>query len=67
MTQDWITTAEAAQITGYHPVHIRRLAITGKINAQRFGRAWMVSRASLVAYLSSTEHLGDKRGPKPAS
>ena len=30
MAQDWITTAEAAQISGYHRDHIRRLITGGK-------------------------------------
>lgn len=61
---DWITTAEAAQISGYHPKHVRRLILTGKVKGQKFGPTWQVSRASLLAHIRKTEKLGAKRGPK---
>ena len=61
---DWITTTEAAQLTGYHPKHIRRLILTGRVKGQKFGQAWQVDRASLFAYVHTTEKLGEKRGPK---
>jgi len=65
MANDWITTVKAAELTGYHPKHIRRLADAGAIVAQKFGRDWMVSRASILGYARSVEKLGKKRGPKP--
>jgi len=61
---DWITTSEAAKLVGYHPKHIRRLATSGVVEARKFGRDWMVSRSSLLAYLRAVEKLGAKRGPK---
>ncbi len=65
MAEDWITTQQAAELTGYTLVHIRRLVETGKVKGQRFGRAWQVSRSSLLAYVKQVEKLGEKRGPKP--
>jgi hypothetical protein len=61
---DWITTAEAALISGYHPKHVRRLILTGKVKGQKFGPTWQVSRASLLTHIRKTEQLGAKRGPK---
>ncbi|HLE80275.1 MAG TPA: helix-turn-helix domain-containing protein [Dehalococcoidia bacterium] len=61
---DWITTGEAAQMTGYHLEHIRRLIRQGEIKARKFGPTWQVSRASLLAYVRKAEKLGAKRGPK---
>jgi excisionase family DNA binding protein len=61
---DWITTSEAAKISGYHPKHIRRLVIAGSVKGQRFGRAWQVDRASLLAYIRKIGKIGEKRGPK---
>jgi hypothetical protein len=61
---DWITTAEAAQISGYHPKHVRRLILTGKVKGQKFGPTWQVSRVSLLAHIRKAEKLGAKRGPK---
>ena len=63
--EDWITTAEASQLSGYSPVHIRRLIRAGEIDAQKWGRDWQVSRDSLINYLKLIETKGKKRGPKP--
>ena len=67
MAEDWITTHEAAEISGYHPVHLRRLIRAGKVSCQRCGRDWHISRSSLLDYLKYAEDLGEKRGPKPGS
>jgi excisionase family DNA binding protein len=64
MTRDLITTAEAAQLSGYNLDHIRELLREGKVNGQKWGREWQVSRVSLLAYLRRVEKLGAKRGPK---
>ena len=61
---DWITTAEAAQISGYHKKYIPLLIKNGKINARKFGVVWQIDRASLLAYLRKVEKIGAKRGPK---
>jgi len=65
MAEDWITTAEAAKLTGYSRKHIIRLAESGKVKGQRFGDVWQIDRRSLLAYLKEVEKLGAKRGPKP--
>ena len=61
---DWITTKEAAEISGYHIKYVRRLIKDGKVNGQLWGRSWMVSRSSLLAHIRKAEKLGAKRGPK---
>jgi excisionase family DNA binding protein len=62
---DWITTAEAVKLSGYNADHLRELIRDGKIEAQKFGQVWQVSRASLVAYLKDAKKSVDKRrGPK---
>jgi hypothetical protein len=61
---EWITTAEAVILSGYHIEHLRELARDGKIKAQKWGREWQVSRVSLLAYIRKAEKLGAKRGPK---
>ncbi len=65
MAEEWITTNEAADLAGYHPDHIRRLILAGKIEARRFGPVWAVHRQSLLDYLRKMEELGERRGPKP--
>ena len=67
MPDDWIASTEAAEVSGYHPEHIRELIRDGKIEARKFGTIWQVSRSSLLAYLEAAEKIGDKRwGPKTA-
>lgn len=62
--EEWLTVQEAAGISGYHEVHIRRLLGSGKINARKFSVVWQVNRESLLAYLDQMEAKGEKRGPK---
>jgi len=65
MEEDWITTEEAVELTGYNPLHIRRLVRAGKINGRKFGSVWQISRLSLLDYLKSATKSKDKRwGPK---
>jgi excisionase family DNA binding protein len=62
---DWITTVEAAQMSGYHVNYVRRLIKSGRIKGKKmWGRDWMVSRASLLTHVRQIEKLGGKRGPK---
>jgi len=46
MSDDWITTPEAAALSGYYPDYLRLVIRTGKIKAQKFGIVWQISRAS---------------------
>lgn len=61
---DWITTAEAVTLSGYHIVTLYKLLASDTVKGQKWGRSWMVSRSSLLAYMKRTEKLGAKRGPK---
>lgn len=65
MVEDWITTQEAANLSGYHPNYLRKLIRAGEIHGRKWGQAWQISRASLLAYLETAKRLEDKRwGPK---
>jgi excisionase family DNA binding protein len=65
MAEDWITTNEAADLSGYHPDYIRKLLQGGKLNGRKFGPVWQVSKQSLLAYVARAEQADDKRlGPK---
>lgn len=64
MSGDWITTSDAARLSGYHPERIRELVREKKIKAQKWSRDWQVSRSSLMRYLEATRKAGSKRGPK---
>ncbi len=61
METEWITTTEAAQLSGYHVNHIRRLIRDGTIKAKKFGYTLQVSRSSLLAYMRQAEQAEDKR------
>ncbi len=58
---EWITTKEASELSGYHPVHLRRLIRAGLLNARKFGIVWQVERKSLIAYMRAAEQSEDKR------
>ena len=64
--EDWITTQEAAEFSGYHVNHLRRLIRAGEIQARKISFLWFVNRQSLLAYMAQAEQSDDKRrGPKP--
>ena len=62
--EDWITTSEASELSGYHPDYVRKLLQSHKVDGRKWGHAWMVSYSSLLAYLKKVEERGEKRGPK---
>jgi excisionase family DNA binding protein len=65
MPEDWITTVAAAELSGYHVNHIRRLIRRQEIEARKFGPVWQISRRSLSRYMEKAKESGDKRwGPK---
>ena len=65
--EDWLTTYEAVRISGYELDYIRKLVRAEKIVGRKWGQSWQVSRASLLAFLKTREHEGQKRGRKPIS
>lgn len=70
MPTDWISIAEAAELTGYHPERLRELVREGKIEASRKGPMFWVDRRSLLAYVRQSEKASktDKRhGPRKRS
>jgi len=64
MPEEWLTTQEAAELSGYHPEHVRRLLRVGQIPARKWGQAWMINRDGLLTYMQTVETMGKKRGPK---
>jgi len=67
MAENWITTEQAAELSGYHPEHVRELLKAGNVKGQKFGQVWMIDRVSLLAYVRKSQKLGAKRGPKKRS
>lgn len=66
MATQWITTAEASKLSGYHPDYIRKLIRAGHIEARKWLRDWQVSKNSLERYLNQMHKAGARRGPKRA-
>ena len=67
MPTDWISTTEAAELSGYNPEYIRRLIRAGKIKVTQKGMRFWVDRDSFLEYVrqSRTASKKDKRhGPK---
>lgn len=63
--EDWLTTYEAVQLSGYELDYIRKLVRAQKIIGRKWGQSWQVSRKSLLDFLKSREKQGEKRGRKP--
>lgn len=63
--EEWITSYEAAQVSGYNPDYIRQLIRSKKVLGRKWGQSWQVNRKSLNEYLTKSEKQGERRGPKP--
>lgn len=64
MADEWLTVAQAAEISGYHANYIRRLIREKKVTADKFATVWRVDRKSLTDYVRKVGKIGDRRGPK---
>ena len=62
MPEEWLTTQDVAELSGYHPDHIRRLIRAREIEARKFGPVWQVSRQSLNEYLDPARKLHGQPG-----
>lgn len=60
-TEDWITTDDAHDLTGYHVEYIRLLARGGRLKARKFARSWQVSKSDLMRYVAEAQETGDQR------
>jgi hypothetical protein len=63
--EEWLTSYDAAQISGYNPDYIRQLIRSEKVLGRKWGNAWQVNRRSLKEYMAKSEKQGQRRGPKP--
>ncbi len=65
MATDVISTDEAAELSGYHPEHIRRLIRQGKIKAIRKGTMFWIDRRAFEKFVQNAKKAKDTRhGPK---
>ena len=58
---EWMSTKEAAEYTGYSPSNLRYLLRQGKIEGRKLGRDWFTTKESLDAYLASNPRPGPKK------
>ena len=58
---EWITTAEAAKMTGYSPHYVRRLMRKQRVLAKKWGNTWMIDKQSLLDYKQRMDELGRAR------
>lgn len=58
---EYVTTAEAAQISGFNEEYVRRLVRTKKVDAVLKGGAYWIDANSLRSYIAQVEELGTQR------
>jgi excisionase family DNA binding protein len=50
-----ITTTEAIELTGYNADYLRVLIRSNRIEARKYGRSWMIVKASLLEYVETVK------------
>jgi excisionase family DNA binding protein len=65
IVEKYTTVQAAADVTGYNVQYLRRLLRAGKLTGIKIGQIWLISLASLAAYIQQAEVAVDRRcGPK---
>jgi excisionase family DNA binding protein len=59
--QSFVSTSEGAELTGYSRQMVRVLAQSGRVNAHKVGRDWLIERASLIKYRTEMDRLGPQK------
>lgn len=55
---EWITTKEAAELTGYSSVTLRWLVREGRIKGRKRGRDWFLDKEGVLSYVEEMKRLG---------
>ena len=55
---EWITTQEAATLTGYSADYFRKAIRRGRLLGRKRGRDWFMDRAEVLAYAEEMQRLG---------
>jgi len=55
---EWITTKEAAELTGYTQSNIRKAISRGLLDAQKIGRDWLLRKQDVLEYADKMKRLG---------
>jgi len=61
MGKDWLTTTQAARLTGWSATYVRKLAMRGMIVGFKGGRDWWVLQDSLLAFKRDMDALGPEK------
>lgn len=54
----YVSTKQAAEMTGFPTAYIRQLLLKGKLIGKHWGRDWQVSEASITKYMASSRKRG---------
>lgn len=58
---EWITTQEAAELTGYTTDYFRKAIRRGLVKATKRGRDWFLVKESVLAYYQEMQRLGSAK------
>jgi len=58
---EWITTKEAAALTGYTTAYFRQLIAGGRLKARKRGRDWFLNREEVLTYAEEMKQLGREK------
>jgi hypothetical protein len=58
-SEELISLAEAAVISGLSPTHLNHLARTGGLMARKVGRNWVTTRAAVEDYMRDARKRGN--------
>ncbi len=59
--EDWLTTEDAARLSGYSQAYMRQLAQRKRVPALKAGRDWLLNREALLEYTRGMEAMGNEK------
>jgi len=62
--KQWISLSEAAELSSYHPVSLRRLLRSKDIEGKKVVTVWLVERQSLLNYMQWARERGTRGRPR---
>ncbi len=66
MDDRWLSVGEAARVLGVSPAHVRRLAGSGRLAAQRHAGVWFIDPDAVLARVQSRPRAGRPLSPVSA-
>lgn len=58
---EWITTKEAAELTGYTTSYIRKAIYRDRLKGKKLGRDWVLRKDEVLAYAEKMKKLGPSK------